>query len=77
MPNVDFAFNQKALDCGIPCFADLLCPLTHAGTYHFAGHWVRSLRVTSVGPDKAQETGAGATEADGSGATKQAVTEEV
>lgn len=42
----DYAFCQKALNSGIPIFADLLCPLTHTGTYSFNGWWLSSLKVT-------------------------------
>lgn len=42
----DYAFCQKALNCGVPIFADLLCPLTHTGNYQFSGWWLTSLKLT-------------------------------
>ena len=34
----DYAFSQKWIDCGGEIWLDLICPLTHSGTFNFKGN---------------------------------------
>lgn len=38
----DYAFSQKWLDIGGEIWLDLLCPLTHTGTFNFKGNILKS-----------------------------------